>query len=207
MDGFTLAFKLEVLAGDLHGTRAPTHFTVPMYVKQCQVLLTFLCDFFLCPFFVARNAAAGAQVSDVHTVDCSSLSVSQCPTDDNLGQGPVNMQVSVSVCLSSTSKSLCMILLCQSAGENFWSQHTVFPSREHGEKLMFPVSKKHRMSACVCQKQGTSNLEFAVCSALGQATSPKIQKPVGWILSLARQTRSWTEFLQPQLLLDRSTDL
>lgn len=51
VDGFTLAFKLEVLAGTCTG-----------------------------------------RVSDVHTVDCSSLSVSQCPTDDNLGQGPVNMQ-------------------------------------------------------------------------------------------------------------------
>lgn len=58
---------------------APTHFSVPRCVKKYQV----------------PRHAAGAQVSDVHTVDCSSLSVSQCPTDDNLGQGPVNMQVGV----------------------------------------------------------------------------------------------------------------
>eukprot|EP00438_Fugacium_kawagutii_P004129 Skav211253 [mRNA] locus=scaffold3676:81543:83413:+ [translate_table: standard] len=52
VDGFTLAFKLEVLAGTCTG-----------------------------------------RVSDVHTVDCSGLSVAECPTDDNLGHGPVNMQV------------------------------------------------------------------------------------------------------------------
>ena len=82
MDGFTLAFKLEVLAGTCTGRvprHAPTHFSVPRCVKKCQV----------------PRYAAGAQVSDVHTVDCSSLSESQCPTDDNLGQGPVNMQVGV----------------------------------------------------------------------------------------------------------------
>ena len=51
VDGFTLPFKLEILAGTCTGRE-----------------------------------------SDVHVVDCSSLSVSQCPTDDNLGHGPVNMQ-------------------------------------------------------------------------------------------------------------------
>ncbi|CAJ1438156.1 unnamed protein product [Effrenium voratum] len=51
VDGFTLPFKLEVVAGVCTGRE-----------------------------------------SQVHEIDCSGLSVDQCPVDDDLGHGPVNMQ-------------------------------------------------------------------------------------------------------------------
>ena len=50
-------------------------------------------DGFTLPFKLeVLSGTCTGRESDVHTVDCSSLSVAQCPTDDNLGHGPINMQ-------------------------------------------------------------------------------------------------------------------
>lgn len=66
-------------------------------------------------------------------MDCSSLSVSQCPTDDNLGAGPINMQARTSevqqnMRLMTYSLSLSLpLLLCPSFSQKLESSQAFSP--------------------------------------------------------------------------------
>lgn len=62
-------------------------------MSGCDFVDVSLVDGFTLPFKLeVLSGTCTGRVSDVKVVDCSSLSVSQCPTDDNLGAGPINMQ-------------------------------------------------------------------------------------------------------------------